>query len=251
MTMHAQPPPPRSLGQRVEALEERAEQQDGDAADLRGQVIAELGAIRTDIAALSNGQQTIKTEVQGVNSRIAVMDIRVAAALDKDRAVTNSEIAGLAKRLRELAQRTADDKREILRQLNDLDDDVEKSGQHGRDTLTSVQIRAEKLEQEQKAALERQEATNRERIATERAERAEAEAAKAATAHAAELAAKNAALALEEARAHAFKMKAFWSAIGAVVVAVGAIIAFLANRALPERSAPAPAPAITVVTPSR
>lgn len=187
------PIPPRRLEERVSALEDRA-----DTTDER---------VFGDLARSAAAQQETAQHLGSIDKRTERIEARLEIALDKERAVTDAEIGGLAKRLGELTRRTADDKREMLRRLDELDKDVDASNQHGRETLTSVQRVA--------SDIERQELANKLAAAEKERDAAKSQ------------------VALHEAEARDWKKWAIRGAVAALILAAGGLIGWLATRAMP------------------
>jgi uncharacterized phage infection (PIP) family protein YhgE len=254
MTMHAMPPRPPGLELRVVALEATAEAHSDVLRDLRRESADEGERLFDDLAKIIQGQaeirdglQDVRTDVQGVKTRIDVVEVRVIGALDKDRSLTDTRIGQVSQKVREIKRSVNDLRRELGARVDEVEDDVEKSGQHGRDTMDRVAREA----QEQEIQNLRQMVVDNKAAAEKAIAATKADGDKDLTAAKEQLANRDAALAKSDDRNHSLKIKFLFLAIGAFLATTGATVLFLANRALPEHQAAPAAPAITVVAPAR
>lgn len=232
---HAMPPPPRqrTLDERVDDLEERLDAESRERAADDERVFGDIGRV---FAA-----QTKTNELLGsLDKRMSRVEVRLEAAIDKERAITDGKLSALSARHQELRRLFEDNRREMQRRLDELDKDVEASGQHGRATLDSVQRAATAMDHETKIALLRQEAANREALMAERLKAAEIEAAGA-----------KAALAKANDRGWDWATWATRGAIGGAALAALGLIGWLAVHLVSTLSAPRPAdrPAVTAPAP--
>lgn len=250
MTMHAMPPRPPGLETRVVVLEATAQAHSDVLTDLRRghaedgeRLFDDLAKIIQGQAEIRDGLQDVRTDVQGVKTRIDVVEVRVIGALDKDRSLTDTRIGQVSQKVREMKRSVNDLRREFGARVDEVEDDVEKSGQHGRDTMDAVARAA----QEQEIQNLRQMVVDN-KAATEKAlAEAERERTKEVAAVKEQLAKSDASLAKSDDRAHNFKITALFLALATVLGAVGWVLAFTIPRAIPERQA---APIQIVTQPS-
>lgn len=246
MTMHPAHLPPRQppgLEPRVVVLEATAEAHSDALSDMRRER-ADLGErLFDELAKLHNGQseirdglQSIRTDVQGVNKRVDVVEVRTIAAIDKDRAVTDTKLGEISRRVRD-GKRTVDDlRRELGARVDEVEDDVGKSNEHGRDTMDRVAREAQAQEIENLRRLVDDNKAAADKALAEAKAEAEKERAKDVAAVKEQLAKSEMALAKSDDRAHSLKTKVFFLVAVSVIGAVGWVLAFAIPRAIPERS---------------
>ena len=216
MTMQAPRPPATRcyLEPRVDAAEEALESSERERTDLQSRVLAALGNFASE-------QRATNERLGAIEKRMEREEVLLAAGLDKAKAHTDAEVTDLARRIRALKERAAEDKALVMRRIDELDKNVETTGEHGRASLTSVQMEAVRLEFQGRLDVLAKESENRERAAEEREAALRAAAAEREAALKERIARSEAATALAEARAHderTWKRRTLFLLIGSLLL---------------------------------